>query len=202
MSSPELQELTASEPLTLDAEYEMQASWRQDEDSKYNIVPIIIFLNPKFNANISHPFSQFLECTFLILDRCKFEQTNDEIASLIGDTNLFLLNDDDENIKRTAEAEIMIAEQTAQGRHLGWESMLLMLSYGHETIGCTHFVAKIGMSNLKSINMFGKMQFVEVSRSQVFEEITYERECNDEWLQWLRQNVEYKPELYTNKNEV
>ena len=33
MKCPELQELTASEPLTIDEEYEMQKSWRNDEDS-------------------------------------------------------------------------------------------------------------------------------------------------------------------------
>ena len=39
MKSKELQELTASEPLTLEQEYEMQKSWREDDDSK------IIFAN-------------------------------------------------------------------------------------------------------------------------------------------------------------
>lgn len=34
MSDSELQKLTASEPLTLDQEYEMQETWRSDEDSK------------------------------------------------------------------------------------------------------------------------------------------------------------------------
>lgn len=33
MSNPELLKLTASEPLTLDQEYEMQETWRNDEDS-------------------------------------------------------------------------------------------------------------------------------------------------------------------------
>lgn len=34
MKSPELQQLTASEPLTLEQEYDMQRSWREDGDSK------------------------------------------------------------------------------------------------------------------------------------------------------------------------
>lgn len=40
MSNLELQELTASEPLTIAEEYAMQSSWRTDDDSKY-----IFFLN-------------------------------------------------------------------------------------------------------------------------------------------------------------
>lgn len=36
MKSVELQQLTASEPLTLEQEYDMQRSWREDADSKSN----------------------------------------------------------------------------------------------------------------------------------------------------------------------
>ncbi len=35
MKNQELLELTASDPLTLEQEYEMQQSWYEDEDSKY-----------------------------------------------------------------------------------------------------------------------------------------------------------------------
>lgn len=35
MKSEELRAYTASEPLSLEEEYEMQMSWRNDDDSKY-----------------------------------------------------------------------------------------------------------------------------------------------------------------------
>lgn len=38
MQCPELQRLTASEPLTLDEEFEMQKAWANDEDSKKFLV--------------------------------------------------------------------------------------------------------------------------------------------------------------------
>lgn len=38
MSNPELLKLTASEPLNLDQEYEMQETWRNDEDSMFYII--------------------------------------------------------------------------------------------------------------------------------------------------------------------
>lgn len=41
MKSEELQRLTASEPLTLEEEYNMQKSWREDEDSKYFLYKLL-----------------------------------------------------------------------------------------------------------------------------------------------------------------
>lgn len=135
------------------------------------------------------------------MDKNKFLATGNEIESLIGDTNLFILQeyDDDEATKRcTAETEIMIAEPSARGQGHGWESMLLMIEYGTRFLKCTRFLAKIGCANAKSIEMFKKMQFIETFRSEVFQEITFERLCDDGWLSWLRSNIEYTIESYNN----
>lgn len=69
MKSPELQQLTASEPLTLEQEYDMQRSWREDNDSKvlfllilYNsiiFVPQSFSVIAKYVLSIHRPSSMF-----------------------------------------------------------------------------------------------------------------------------------------------
>jgi len=99
MKSPELQMLTASEPLSLDKEYEMQKGWLMDDD----------------------------KCTFIIPDKSVFENTGDEIGAMIRDTNLFFFHPED--CVQLAEAKIMIADEGARRKRRGWEAMLLMLCY-------------------------------------------------------------------------
>jgi RimJ/RimL family protein N-acetyltransferase len=65
MKSPFLLEMTASEPLSIEEEYDMQKSWR--EDSR--------------------------KCTFIVLQND--ESSTDEIGQMAGDVNLFLNRDDD-----------------------------------------------------------------------------------------------------------
>lgn len=43
MQSAELQELTASEPLSIDEEYNMQRTWREDDDSEFLCTPGFYF---------------------------------------------------------------------------------------------------------------------------------------------------------------
>ncbi len=99
-----------------------------------------------------------------------FAKTGDEMASMVGDTNLFFA--DDEEDAKVAEAEIMVAERWARGRRIGWEATCLMLRYGAEELNVTAFQAKIKEDNLASIKMFEKLGFVETAHSEVFKEIT------------------------------
>ncbi|RWS24879.1 hypothetical protein B4U80_10095 [Leptotrombidium deliense] len=147
MSNSDLQYLTASEPLTLAEEYEMQTSWVNDVN----------------------------KCTFIVLDRIKFEESGDEVHAMIGDTNLFLHSDD--NTK--AEIEVMIAEVNARRRGSGKEAVQLMLRFAVEVIGLKVFEAKIKVDNIASQNMFTKMGFVETNKSDIFQEISYIFDVND-----------------------
>ncbi|XP_035695071.1 N-acetyltransferase 9-like protein [Branchiostoma floridae] len=142
MQSSELQELTASEPLTLQQEYEMQNSWWQDQN----------------------------KCTFIVLDKTSWQSAEKtEIDSMIGDVNLFFTNQESPT---EAEIEIMIAEPTSRRKGSGREALTTMMAYGVQELGVTEYVAKIGYSNHGSLSLFHKLGFTEVSRSDVFQEVT------------------------------
>ncbi|XP_050504747.1 N-acetyltransferase 9-like protein isoform X2 [Diabrotica virgifera virgifera] len=110
----------------------------------------------------------------------------DENNSMIGDTNLFFANADD---RICAEAEIMIAEEWARGRKCGWEAMLLMFMYGIQYLGVKQYIVKILYDNDVSIKMFQEMGFVEVSRSEVFKEVTYSKLVDELWITWMKNNL-------------
>ncbi|ESO85790.1 hypothetical protein LOTGIDRAFT_195719 [Lottia gigantea] len=163
MQARELQRLTASEPLTLDEEYEMQKHWREDND----------------------------KCTFIILDLKNYQRhqgglKDKEIDTMIGDVNLFFNDGESRDI---AEVEIMIADAASRGKGFGKEALNSMMRYGMETLHVNKFVAKIGYGNQPSQGMFKKLGFEEVSRSDVFEEVTMELYLTDEDKMMILENT-------------
>lgn len=142
MKSPELQQLTASEPLTLEQEFDMQKSWREDDD----------------------------KCTFIIMDKQLWADSSvEEEQCMVGDVNIFLTDPTDPSL---AELEIMLAEPSYRGKGIGKEVTRMMMSYGVTKLGIKKFEAKIGLDNQVSIAMFKKLHFREVSVCKVFQEVT------------------------------
>ncbi|XP_004084320.1 N-acetyltransferase 9 isoform X2 [Oryzias latipes] len=166
MKSPELQQLTASEPLTLEQEYDMQRSWREDDD----------------------------KCTFIILDTQKWADPSvNEETCMVGDVNIFLTDSTDPSL---AELEIMIAEESYRGKGIGKEVTLMMMCYGVNKLGIKRFQAKIGLDNHTSIAMFKKLHFQEVSVCQVFKEVTLELTVDESVQKTLLEEVQMKERDY------
>jgi len=164
MQSPELQRLTSSEPLSLEEEFEMQTTWVNDDD----------------------------KCTFIILDKFMFEQSNCEVSSMIGDINLYF--GDSSNCSE-AELSIMIAEPAHRGSGRGKEVVQMVMLFAMEIIKVTTFVAKIKYDNYGSQQMFEKLGFKEECRSDIFQEITFILITDSEYLQFLKGSISlnYKP---------
>lgn len=145
MQDPALQEATASEPLTLEQEYEMQTSWSQDSD----------------------------KCTFIILDKARPDTpgTGNHGGAMAGDVTLFLNDLDDRSV---AEIEIMIAEPSSRGKGLATAALMIFMAYGVSQLAITKYRAKIGEQNMASLKLFSNLGYQEVSRSHVFHEVTLE----------------------------
>ncbi len=113
MCSPELQKLTASEPLTLEQEYDMQRCWREDDDSEFTRTCVLLTVKHIVN-DIPDLFLYYSscdfspsECTFIILDKQKWADPSiPEQECMVGDVNIFLTDPSDPSL---AELEIMIA---------------------------------------------------------------------------------------------
>ncbi|RPD56239.1 acyl-CoA N-acyltransferase [Lentinus tigrinus ALCF2SS1-7] len=158
MSNEELRELTASEPLTLEEEYEMQRKWQQDDDKLTFIILSGESLPPVPEGDAVSP----------------------ELLAgqpMIGDVNLFMKGvPTDEDFE--VEAEIMIAESAYRRRGVAYTALQMMLSYATDPsspsplpVPKERLVARIGEKNEASIRLFEKLGFTLTKRVAVFEEV-------------------------------
>ena len=183
----EIQELTASEPLSLEEEYENQISWRQSADK----LTFIICL-PRDASN----------------DGETAEVGKDDAEErMLGDINFFLYDDnedEDDEAEESAdparggrkerkvfgEVDIMIAESAQRGQGLGRAALRAFLAFIRtnlertlaeyagafcqgkaEEVRLTKLVAKIKERNVLSRALFRSLGFVEVGAANYFGEI-------------------------------
>ncbi|CAG7990405.1 unnamed protein product [Penicillium olsonii] len=113
----EIQEATASEPLSIEEEYSMQRSWRQDADKLTFIVCRAITTGDEDD----------------IPSQRKLQAESDSPSNMVGDINLFLRIDDgddgDSPPQIVGEVELMIAEKVNQRRGFGRAALLMFLRY-------------------------------------------------------------------------
>ncbi|KAG9131916.1 hypothetical protein Leryth_027380 [Lithospermum erythrorhizon] len=135
MQDPLLLQATASDPLTLQQEFDMQISWSQDR----------------------------LKQTFIVLDKelvvGDFVDGDPHVEAMVGDVNIYL-NDLDNT--QVAEIEIMLAEPKSRGKGLAKESIQMMMAFAIKKFDINTFCAKIGEANEASLNLFRKMVFLSL----------------------------------------
>ncbi|KAJ9606438.1 hypothetical protein H2200_009399 [Cladophialophora chaetospira] len=145
MKDPDIQEATASEPLTLEEEYAMQRSWRKHGNKLTFVIcrpfELEIPAHGKENSDRNDVAAHSIS-----IDNSEV-YGKDEIDAMIGDVNLFVSDSaDDESDPDDAngpspeedtakyvvvigELELMIAEPAHQGRGYGRAALLLFLDY-------------------------------------------------------------------------
>ncbi|KAJ2390615.1 hypothetical protein GGI05_003174 [Coemansia sp. RSA 2603] len=144
--------MTGSEPLSIEEEYSMQQSWRNDKD----------------------------KCTFIVLAKDSDANEHDiyDDSKMIGDVNFYLNNHYEPH---EAELEVMIAEDGFSGKGIATEVLKLMMHYAVNDVGVTDFVVRIKDTNAASIHIFeSKLGFEETERSSAFNEVTLRRKVTDD----------------------
>ncbi|KAF2098621.1 hypothetical protein NA57DRAFT_75859 [Rhizodiscina lignyota] len=189
MQDEELREATASEPLTLEEEYAMQRSWREDKD-KLTFIACL----PSSNSNST--------------DR-HIGQVDHE--NMIGDVNLFLSYDDTEGSDPShiiGELEIMVARKDLHAKGYGRTILLTFLWYvliythgilqefksnqTNETASLAFKMlrVRIGSSNEKSIRLFETLGFHKIADApNYFGEWELQWQSGDEQIAKMMEKV-------------
>ncbi|KAM3527126.1 hypothetical protein MY4038_006512 [Beauveria bassiana] len=178
MQDPDIQEATASEPMTLEEEYENQQSWRTSAD----------------------------KLTFIVCEPVAATQTTitaqkqDANPRMIGDVNFFLYPDDgDDNENATGDAlvgevDVMIAAQEHRGQGYGEAAVRALLVYiqthldailaeyaqGGPKSSLRALMVKIQQGNKGSRALFEKLGFMQMGAVNYFGEVKMVLDWRDE----------------------
>ncbi|CAO1630812.1 unnamed protein product [Sympodiomycopsis kandeliae] len=167
MQSPILQEQTASEPLSLKEEYEMQNSWWKDDDK------LTFILLARENEDVTK--GKMIGDVNVFLSDLDEEDHEDEQGKMSAAKG-----------QKRGELEIMIAESSVRRKGHATEALQLLLWYitSNPTPSPTPIVnpsslplmpenlfVKISLDNQPSINMFKKLSFTEYKVSEIFNEV-------------------------------
>ena len=189
MQQPYLLEATASEPLSMEQEYDMQESWRHDRNKCTFIV-----LDQSLVAGLSSIADNGEDSSSSHLLSVSDDFIDKNLPAMVGDVNLFLseeeMEDDDDvetnNIPNSrnqqqhlqAEIDIMIAEPYARAKGFGKEAASLMMLYAAERLHIRRFFCKINQDNVASLRLFqASLGFVQCNFAECFREVELELKC-------------------------
>lgn len=169
-----MQDATASEPLTLDEEYENQVSWREAHDKLTFIV-----CRPRGAGD----------------GGTRPDEYGAREEHMRGDVNLFLYPDDEEPHGAVAatwlvgEVDVMIADEAHTGQGLGSGAVRALLTYvqrhearllaqygGGRAVRLRRVMAKIKEGNRRSTALFERLGFAPRGRVNYFGERTLARD--------------------------
>ena len=192
MESPELQGLTASEPLTLDQEYAMQRSWRVDADKLTFVIcqPQVSGTSNGLMAGVDDAPERMIGDVNMFWEQFVAEEATD------GEVQKDEVGGVNAKIDVVGELEIMVAADGTRGKGYGRAAVLAFLLYivSHEEAIVREFEmslerhgvsrtiqegggrirylrVRVGEANKLSLGLFGSLGFQTIGGPNVFGEI-------------------------------
>jgi RimJ/RimL family protein N-acetyltransferase len=149
VNDKELLELTGSELLTIDEEYDNQESWRTDDSKLTFLIRDKTRSDRLLCGDINAFFSQYFES-----DWHDLECASPTATGLVAEINL------------------MIAEKECRRKGIAREAVYMFSNYILTNMKNVRlFIAKVQLDNTASIGLFQSLGYVEFKRVECFNEV-------------------------------